>query len=273
VTLADIVERFKGLRILVAGDPMVDVYHFGRVERLSQEAPVPVFVEERIDKRMGGAANVWNQLMELNIDAVPSWPLDTSEWTEKHRYLVGSHQLFRVDYDRKADVVAQFKLAVPPAAIVISDYGKGSCSRFVCETLIRKNLNVPVIVDPKGEDWDKYVGAAVICPNAGEWAEHINGRAPTRPVFAAVALKQGADGIVLMRRDKVSHEFPAQAKHVFDVTGAGDTVTAVMAATVAAGGTLEQACQLANLAAGWVVGEVGTTVCPVEKLYEMAHEN
>jgi rfaE bifunctional protein kinase chain/domain len=265
VTLADLLERFRGLKILVTGDPMVDVYHFGRVERVSQEAPVPVFVEERVDKRLGGAANVWHQLAELGCDARAGYSLDSTTWTEKHRYLVGSHQLFRVDFDRTVERAGYIDYGV--AAVVVSDYGKGAVTRESMASAI--DGGQPTIVDPKGDDWDKYVGATVMCPNTEEWNDYIHTVQPTRPIFPAVVLKRGQHGIEIMRRDGPNRLLPAQAKHVFDVTGAGDTVTAVVAATIAAGGTLDQACELANLAAGYVVGEVGTTVCPIEKLREL----
>jgi rfaE bifunctional protein kinase chain/domain len=267
MTLAEILERFEGLKIIVAGDPMVDVYHFGRVERVSQEAPVPVFIEERVDKRLGGAANVWHQLAELKCDVRAAYSLDSTKWTEKHRYLVGSHQLFRVDFDRSVERAGYIDWCV--SAVVVSDYGKGAVSLEMMAGAI--DGGQPVIVDPKGEDWDKYGGATVMCPNESEFRAFNGSRLPTQPVFPHIVLKMGEKGIDLYSRDcwVRPERYPAQAKHVFDVTGAGDTVTAVVAATIAAGGSMPQACQLANLAAGYVVGEVGTTVCPIEKLKEL----
>lgn len=266
MTLRDLLGRFSNLNILVAGDPMIDVYHFGRVERVSQEAPVPVFIEERVDKRLGGAANVWNQLAELGVAVQAGYSLDSTTWTEKHRYLVGSHQLFRVDFDRRVELKPlPTERPAPADAVVLSDYGKGALSEAWCQSYM--HLGVPVIVDPKGTTWAKYAGATVICPNHLEVFDHLTYRWPAEHLI----VKRGSAGLSLYSDgDPVGRDFPAQAKHVFDVTGAGDTVTALVAATVAAGGTLDQACELANMAAGFVVGEVGTTVCPLSVLQELA---
>lgn len=248
---------FSGLRILVIGDPMQDIYHFGYVERLSPEAPVPVFIETSTEDRPGGARNVEAQLIALGVQVMHAW---TDDWyTEKHRYLVGSHQLFRRDQDRC--VPNLIPNLTPFNAIVISDYAKGACTVQLCQEVI--SSGIPVIVDPKGTDWSKYKGAALICPNENEYRQRTD-----KTYFDYRLIKRGAAGISLMRNGKVIN-FPATAKHVFDVTGAGDTVTAVMAACIAAKIPREEACKLANLAAGYVVGEVGTAVCPIEKLKEL----
>lgn len=243
---------FSGLKILVIGDPILDAYVFGRVERVSPEAPVPVFIPERREVRMGGAANVEAQLIALGVETESCWTDETEEWTRKERYMVGSHQLLRVDED--CWVPAQgFSAAGDYDAVVISDYAKGACTPIVCQTAIRSSA--PVIVDPKGKDWTKYRGCTVICPNQHE----VNGNEGFN-----IIEKRGAHGLRYRGRD-----YPSTARRVFDVTGAGDTVTAVIAACVAKNIDPAEACKLANLAAGYVVGEVGTTVCPIEKLREL----
>ena len=264
--------------MVVLGDPMFDVYHFGRVDRLSPEAPVPVFVPETRETRYGGAANVVNQLRALECQVATIFP-PAKEWTTKHRYMVGRHQMFRVDKDRapsEDSIKNLFKTEAISTAqvLVVSDYGKGWCTPHNClEAIDRaRHLNIPVVVDPKGTDWNKYGLATLICPNQKEWREAVQRYVPPR---AAILLKQGEKGLRLFTR---GHEFgsgttedvyPAQARHVYDVTGAGDTVTAVMAAALGAGGTMQQGAQLANLAAGWVVGEIGTSVCHLGKLREL----
>lgn len=256
---------FSGVKILVLGDPIQDIYLFGRVERMSPEAPVPVFIQERYESRYGGAANVAYQLEALGCGMTFGWSKDGEfPWTTKTRYMVGSHQLLRVDED----------LCVPnrlPAlegfsAIVISDYAKGACTPELCQEAIASGL--PVIVDPKGKDWSKYQGCAVITPNSSELHAHNYHVGK----MGRILHKAGADGLYLHlcgTPESSREHFPAQARHVFDQTGAGDTVTAVIAACVAAKIPLPEACKLANLAAGYVVGEVGTTVCPIEKLREL----
>lgn len=241
---------FSGLKILVIGDPMADLYHFGRVDRVSPEAPVPVFVEEHFESRNGGAANVMTQLGALGCHAVGAW--DSYIWTSKDRYMVGNHQLLRVDKD------ICVHNTIPSLngfhAIVISDYAKGACTPEICRQAIASGL--PVIVDPKGKDWSKYKGCTVICPNQHE----VNGGEGFD-----IVQKMGANGLSYR-----GVSYPAVARHVFDVTGAGDTVVAVISACVAKGIDIPVACKLANIAAGYVVGEVGTTVCPLEYLCKEA---
>lgn len=243
---------FTGLSILVAGDPIVDVYHWGHVDRMSPEAPVPVFIEDGHEARPGGAHNVAEQLKALGVSVAVYWREDDKS-TEKHRYMVGSHQLMRLDRDRCVRSSLDFAEALDYDAIVISDYAKGHCTHDLCQHLIR--TGIPVIVDPKGRDWDKYRGCAVICPNHLE----VNGHEGFNLIE-----KRGAEGL---RYNGI--DYPASAHRVFDVTGAGDTVVSVIAACIAKGLDIPTACQLANLAAGYVVSELGTTVCPIERLREL----
>lgn len=242
---------FSGLKVLVLGDPMLDIYHFGHVDRLSPEAPIPVFIEDKTDDRRGGADNVVHQLIALGVPVVVTGWSRGALRTVKHRYMVGNHQLFRHDTD----------ICVPNRiprlegfhAIIISDYAKGAVTKEICSEAIGSGL--PVIVDPKGKDWSKYAGCKLIIPNHLE----VNGYD-----WPNMVVKEGAKGLT---HQKVN--YPSTAKHVFDVTGAGDTVTAVIGACIVKGWTVPEACRLANLAAGYVVGEVGTTVCPIEKLREL----
>jgi D-beta-D-heptose 7-phosphate kinase/D-beta-D-heptose 1-phosphate adenosyltransferase len=271
-SLVHLVCKFKGLRILVAGDPMYDVYHFGRVDRMCPEAPVPVFVDDgRVHSRLGGAANVVQNLRDLGCRVTTLFPRDP--WVEKHRYMVGSHQLLRIDLEQRYNV-DWFNLAIHDLpkgviyeSIVISDYDKGSCTeeniRWLMGEREKQTGGKPlVIVDPKGSDWHKYRDATVICPNHKEMIE-----SPEK--FMLIAEKCGAIGIRLHLGDGgPALVYPAKAKHVFDVTGAGDTVTAVIAAVMAAQGNMFQACELANLAAAVVVGEVGTSTCSAERLIQ-----
>jgi D-beta-D-heptose 7-phosphate kinase/D-beta-D-heptose 1-phosphate adenosyltransferase len=151
MALRDLVERFAGLAIFVAGDPMTDVYHFGHVDRLSPEAPVPVFVQDSVSRRSGGAANVVANLRALNIDTRNTFP-SYEIWSEKHRYMVGHQQLLRVDQD--VNIAADWSGAGNLKdwdALVISDYRKGA---FIGPNLSLQieafsEAGVPIIVDPK----------------------------------------------------------------------------------------------------------------------------
>lgn len=272
VALAEYVQGMKGKRIAVLGDPILDWYHHGHVHRLSPEAPVPIFVNEREEVRDGGAANVVLNLVGLGCDVVSLFP--QAPWTTKHRYLVGAQQLFRIDRDRdhrhaawhpdKIEAMVRMETMVRSAsALVISDYDKGWCSTERCRMVIDLAMHflVPVIVDPKGDNWSKYDGATVICPNEKEFVGHYD-----RP--GHLLHKQGARGMTLIYPDKTQVHFEARARQVFDVTGAGDTVVAVLAAALAAGAPMREAAELANIGAGIVVGKLGTYALSADELLQ-----
>lgn len=269
--LAGIVRQFAGVKIAVLGDPMLDYYHFGHVDRISPEAPVPVFVEDKMDLRDGGAGNVVANLAALGCTPFTVFP--PAPYTMKHRYLVGSQQLFRIDRDQdysRHEHAIDWKGVTDWDAIVISDYAKGWCTRARCQELIKTahTLDIPVIVDPKGKLWHKYEGAGVICPNEREFAE---ADLIQNWVWPNIVHKRGPNGLELIQPDQETgvatmRVFPARARHVFDVTGAGDTVVAVLAAALAVRAEIAIAAELANIAAGVVVGQVGTTACSAEML-------
>lgn len=263
--LAGIVHQFKGVAVAVLGDPMLDYYHFGHVDRLSPEAPVPVFIEDKLDLRDGGAANVSQNLAALGCTPILLFP--PAPYTTKHRYMVGSQQLLRIDRDKDhSHQIHPINYADVDKwrAIVISDYAKGWCSMERCQELIKTaaGLDIPVIVDPKGDDWCKYVGATVVCPNEKEMITHYDSWA------GHLVHKRGARGLTVIYPDHSESHFPARARRVFDVTGAGDTVVAVLAAALAVRATIDIAAELANIAASVVVGEVGTTACSSALLLE-----
>ena len=273
------VEAFRGLKVLVVGDAMVDHYHFGRVVKLSQEAPVPVFVTEREEIREGGAANVSAQLEALGCDVTHCFA-KLADRCVKTRYFHDTHQVFRHDSDliigpQKQEILkALGALGCGMQALVLSDYSKGWLSVHMCRELIEaaQDLKIPVVVDPKGVNWDKYQGATVLCPNEEELQRFTDDMTqPTKPIFALVH-KRGARGLRLTHTGssrKPELLIPAQARHVYDVTGAGDTVTALIAAGLAVGASLEDSARIANVAAGWVVGEVGTACCSAQTLIEL----
>jgi rfaE bifunctional protein kinase chain/domain len=265
-------------RVLVVGDPIMDVYHHGEVTKLSQEAPVPVFVETHREIRDGGALNVVRNLEALQV------PLDV--WmprgarTKKHRYLVGHQQIFRTDNDVEHEplqVLEGLMTKMDACTVaVLSDYGKGSLSPEFCELFIgsMRARHKHVIVDPRGGDWDKYSGATVICPNENEWMAHCAIKTGTQPVFAYTLLKLGAGGMQLgvdgvRKESDIVWRSHTRARQVFDVTGAGDTVIATFAAAAGfAGHDLRKAAMLANMAAGVVVGKLGTSTCSREELLQ-----
>ena len=269
--MKEILDKLSDVRVLVCGDAILDVYHFGRVDRISPEAPVPIFVEDlkKIETRRGGADNVAHQLEALGCQVsehLSKFP------SVKHRYMVGHHQVFRIDYDSDAFGESYTSSLEGLDCIVLSDYNKGFLTSRVCQGLLAEawKLEIPVIVDPKGTDWTKYQGADIICPNEKEWAavQFIE------PPNADLVIKYGEKGLGIRRfGETTTRLMPARAKTVFDVTGAGDVVVAVLAAAIGTGASLEDAATLANLAAGHVVGQLGTAVCSSATLARLVNES
>ncbi len=301
-------------QVLVVGDLMLDKYIWGEVERISPEAPVPVLRAARQSQQPGGAANVAMNLAGLgahvtllgfgggdddqraletrlqaagvtvSIVACPGVPT-----TSKLRVIAGHQQLLRLDsepqradFKEYTDLLLQRAMAELPAAsvLVLSDYAKGVLSERVCRALIAeaRRLHIPVVVDPKGNDFTRYRGATTICPNTKELAA-VTGEsagelkwllAAGQKMVAALNLQHmlvtlGEKGIAILRQDSQTH-VPAAARQVFDVSGAGDTVVAVVAAAMAARLPVEMAVHLANVAAGIVIGQVGTVPIQREEL-------
>lgn len=195
----------------------------------------------------------------------------------KLRVISRHQQLIRMDFEESyapedsSDLVAKATVLMPKMkALVLSDYAKGSL--YHCEALIAlaRRHKVPVLVDPKGRDFSRYRGADVLTPNLQE-LEEVVGLCRTEQELVsksselmeqldvkALLITRGEQGMTLLRPGQPEMHLPARAREVFDVTGAGDTVIAVLAAAVAAGQPLPQATALANLAAGLVVGKLGT---------------
>jgi len=272
--MKEFIDAWQGKHVLVAGDPGYDVYHFGHVDRVSPEAPVPVFIEDTIEDRPGMAYNVCQNLAALGC--VPLQLFPPEPWSVKRRFMVGTHQLLRVDKDRWDSPISDRPEVdlTSVDAVILSDYAKGWLTDEFCARIVLacRERSIPCVVDPKLPDWSKFIGCTVICPNSKEYSATHHGRVDDglgkdlSYAFDAVLIKQGAKGLTLRTNPSGWQDFPATARHVYDVTGAGDTVVATLAAALAAGAHLAQAAQLANVAAGWVVGEVGTAACTAETL-------
>jgi D-beta-D-heptose 7-phosphate kinase/D-beta-D-heptose 1-phosphate adenosyltransferase len=215
--------------------------------------------------------------------------------TTKTRVVAHSQQMVRIDHEKPgamADMVeAELFAAVAKKlshvrSCVVSDYGKGVITPSFVGRLIAaaRAANVPVIVDPKGTDYLKYRGATLVKPNQLEAGKVLNrdlktteevdaaGRELQRLLGGetAILITRGAHGMALMEPHKPTVNVPTQAREVYDVTGAGDTVAGALALALAVGGTLETACKLASLAAAVVVGKVGTATCDLNELRNAA---
>ncbi len=313
--LADAVERLPGVRVLTIGDLMLDEYVWGRVSRISPEAPVPVVEVEGRSHVPGGAANVASGIVALGGSAALGGVVGADEHgrvlreslaersvdcggvldagdrrtTVKTRVIAHSQQVVRTDFEQRTPVdgdTAERLLGWAESVLgetdvlVLSDYAKGLLTPDVLQRLIAsaRAAGKPVVVDPKGVRYEKYRGATVLTPNV-----HDAERAAQYPVqeyddLLEVArrledvlpdtyllITRGAEGMSLMRDGK-SVDIAAEAQDVYDVTGAGDTVVATLAAALGRGVEVEDAVRLANAAAGIAVGKVGTASVTLDEL-------
>jgi D-beta-D-heptose 7-phosphate kinase/D-beta-D-heptose 1-phosphate adenosyltransferase len=208
--------------------------------------------------------------------------------TIKTRYLAGAQQILRADREtlappqataRERLLTAALAAVAAGAVVILSDYGKGALGEDLAEGVLARAgaIGRPAVVDPKGRDYARYQGATIVAPNRAELAAAVgtdvaNGAEAeaaraliARFGFPAVLATLGRAGMLLVTGADVL-ALPAEAQDVFDVSGAGDTVVATLAAAMAAGAPLAEAAALANVAAGLVVAKVGTAVVPREEL-------
>lgn len=300
---------FSRARVLVAGDVMLDRYWFGDVHRISPEAPVPVVHVQRTEERPGGAANVARNVTALGGSArllavagadeaaaslerlLQAEHVDASlhrdpqlSTTVKLRVIGQQQQLLRIDFEQPpshealAAKVDEFERLVDAAhAVVLSDYGKGGLERVREMIAAARRHGKPVLVDPKGEDYERYRGATLLTPNRGEfrqvagrWTDEADLERRAQRLRAeldleALIVTRSEEGMTLFTATESHHE-PTRAREVYDVSGAGDTVIGVLALMVAAGADLPSAMRVANHAAGIVVGKLGTAVVHPDEL-------
>lgn len=204
----------------------------------------------------------------------------------KLRVIGRSQQLIRVDFENQPDhevlsaMLDDYQRALPAHdAVLFSDYGKGGLTHIPRMIELARAAGKPVLIDPKGSDYSRYAGATVITPNRAELAQVIGSWSSEVQLHErAQRLREahGLEGLLLTRSEEGMSLFdaqghtqvPAQAREVFDVTGAGDTVIATMAAMLACGHTLREAMPVANRAGGIVVGKFGTASVSYEELFE-----
>lgn len=315
-------KAFSRARVTVVGDVMSDEYWWGECSRISPEAPVPVVLIDRTTTVPGGAANVAmgivalgararligvvgedgpsRQLSEVladnGIDASGLVTEKDRPTTTKTRILAGSQQVVRADTESTAPLgtdtcrrlLTRCREALPEAnAVVLSDYAKGVVSREVAQGVIRsaREAGIPVVVDPKGVEYDRFQGAALVTPNAHEVERATGldvrherelqraGWALTERTQGPVLVTRGAQGMTLFdpaRRESI--DFPARPRAVFDVTGAGDTVVATMALSLGCDFGYEAGARLATAAAAAVISKVGTSTASLEDIEDVSED-
>lgn len=310
------IKAFNKCRALVIGDLMIDEYLWGKVDRISPEAPVQVVTVTKKEFTLGGAGNVVNNIVSLGakvsvIGVVGTGPdgylllkqfeelgVDISgivqqkgrTTTKKTRIIAANQHVLRIDRETKeklSDNTAGFIAAfieekIPDVDVVlISDYGKGIITRGLLSGLlsVAKKHRKIVIADPKGLDYSKYSGMSLITPNKKEAALVAGLEIVDEPtlyeagekILEKIAVERllitcGKDGMVMFDRDKKPHKIMAEARQVYDVSGAGDTVLAVFGLATAIGESFENSAYIANKAAGIVVGKMGTATVSQEEL-------
>jgi D-beta-D-heptose 7-phosphate kinase/D-beta-D-heptose 1-phosphate adenosyltransferase len=317
------IARFAGCRVLVIGDLMLDEFLWGKVSRISPEAPVPVVHVTGETYYPGGAANVARNLRDLGAETIllglagadshgdrlcylleesgirtagvlrdPNRPT-----TVKTRIIARNQQVVRVDRERVAAIDADQRERMMRFVddsmercdgIVVADYGKGALDQDLADHIARiaRDRNKVLTVDPHPHTPLVWKGATAIKPNRIE-AFHAAGHRLTPPIDpatadealirAARALQQswqpgsllvtlGEQGMLLFESGADPYHIPTRAKEVFDVSGAGDTAIAVLTLALISGASPRESADLANLAAGIVVGKLGTATVTAEEL-------
>jgi D-glycero-beta-D-manno-heptose-7-phosphate kinase len=314
--LAAVIARFARVRVLVAGDLMLDHFIWGRVERISPEAPVPVVQVTAESRRLGGAANVAHNLRALGgavtvcgvvgtdpagrdlLDGLRRIGADVggvlqsrgAATTRKTRIIAHQQQVVRLDREddgqrdsRAAARARGFLLANLRRAdvVLVSDYGKGFVTPPLLAALggLHAERPFPLLIDPKQVNFAHYRGATLLTPNQHEASlaagieirddaslARVGAALLRRWQAEAVLITRGEHGMSLFAPGVPARHFPTVARHVYDVTGAGDTVVAACALALGAGAGREIAAILANHAAGIVVGEIGTATVTAAQL-------
>ncbi len=311
--LQKIVDRFPKVKILVVGDIMMDRFIWGKVSRISPEAPVPVVLVDKPDDSetlgLGGAANVANNIHCLGGEVLLCGIVGNDEMgrrikrqlvekgighklfveegrqtTVKTRIFANQQQVVRIDRETvdhpKVSILREFsKFAIAQidqvSGIIISDYGKGLLTGALIRGMIRKARKSKklVMVDPKLRNLRFYKGATVVTPNTkeaseasrvpivdGSSIEKIGTKLLGELKCKALVITRGEEGMAIFESHCKSVYVPTEAREVYDVTGAGDTVIGALALALGSGSRvrIKDAAILANYAAGIVVGKMGT---------------
>lgn len=322
------IDAFRNTKVLVVGDIMLDEFLYGKVERISPEAPVPVFKLENEIQMLGGAGNVAANLAALGCSTMFCGIIGDDEHGQiicdmlgkinvishilrinnyqtimKTRVIANNNHLLRIDQEKilpfDETLFPKFEHIVQVAVnwsdiVLLSDYNKGCLIPAVTEMIIKvsRSLNKPIIVDPKGNNYEKYNHATLIKPNLKEFSEACGQEPiPFDDSFYSTVIdcaktffsKYHIENLLITLNEKgmmyVSSSDPenyiktaATAKEVFDVSGAGDTVMATLGAALGCGMTIQESMELGNIAAGVVISKLGTATVTAEELTRAINE-
>ncbi len=309
--------NINSCQIAVVGDVMIDAYIWGSCNRISPEAPVAVVNNKEQTYTLGGAGNVVRNLealgakvvlfsvigddkngkiLEDNLNTKSFLIKDSTRvTTKKTRIMASKQQVLRIDEEIttpiKSDIANKLFKEIEKNiesfdAILISDYAKGVVTKELCSNLINlaKAKNIPILIDPKGEDYSKYKGATLLTPNKKEASIATNLELDskesiykaTKYLKRSLNLEYGLitlseDGIAIL--DKEFEIIPTQSREVYDVTGAGDTVLAALGVAIANKVDIKSACKFANAAAAVVVAKVGSATATIEEIKSFSKDN
>ena len=306
--LKTVLEQFSKVSVLVVGDHMVDEYIVGTTDRISPEAPVQVVEVKKESRVPGGAGNVVRNLASFTkklyvagvigndepgnylkttfegygCDCSAMVETENRPTTRKSRVIADRQQILRFDREDKGEISVEdgtklvnqiSKIAGKIDVVVLSDYGKGCLTKENIEEIVKifSKRFVPIIVDPKGEDYTKYRGVTLVTPNIKETelATGIKIKCEDDAKKAAKIIREkcGIESALITMSEKgmtlflpkgESFHVDTEAREVFDVTGAGDTVVSFMALGLGADIPPKEAAIIANMGAGIVVGKLGT---------------
>ena len=321
-SVSKILDSAKGKKVVVVGDVMLDRYFWGKVSRVSPEAPVPVIDYENETFHLGGAANVANNLLSLGIVPILCGVLGDDKYavkfkeiseenniitdglytdpkrltTVKTRIIGNNQQIVRLDresrdiIDEKAEkhILKTLEKIDDLSAIIFEDYNKGAISEnLIVETMKwAKEKGIPIFVDPKFENFFKYIGAKVFKPNLKEVSKALAREINSREEFEKagkeileklqsenVMMTLGEKGVMLFESNGDISSVPTRARMVADVSGAGDTAIATLTAAIIGGAGIKEAVTIANLAAGIVCEHPGIVSIDELTLYDSVIRN
>lgn len=304
--LLDSFTKLHKIRALVIGDFMLDIYVKGDVERISPEAPVPILKVNSQEMRAGGAGNVIMNLLALDADVTALGRIgDDVEGSHIHKILedngvnvsyiyredgyitptksrlIGdSQQLYRVDKEViraiRIDIEEKIQKIIPSIVsnidiILVSDYKKGAISPNILKTIfdLSKEYNIPVVVDPKGDDFSQYKGTYLIKPNLKEAyiAARMSMESPLEEVAQVLIEQTNVNYLLITRSEKGMslfqkdgqgrRDFGVCSREVKDVTGAGDSVLAMLAVSIANHIPIDNAIELANISGALAIERLG----------------
>jgi D-beta-D-heptose 7-phosphate kinase / D-beta-D-heptose 1-phosphate adenosyltransferase len=316
-SLIKLIEDTRSRHVGVIGDLILDDYIEGDIERLSPEAPVQVVNVGHEYQKLGGGANVAHGLSALGakvslfgvvgtdeaarilldlcarkgIETHGVMAMDDRSTTRKLRVMSRHQQMIRLDWEKIQPIdrsiedkfLADLFQDAPPQAIVLSDYAKGVLTTSLIQKIITRarEAAIPVVVDPKSQNFDRYRGATILTPNLKEFQAAVQhtidpkndvelakfaGELCEKYSFDALLVTLGELGMALWTPENGLYRVSATAREVYDVTGAGDTVAAILALALASQINFCHAAMIANTAGGIVIGKAGTSTVTPEEL-------